>query len=92
MFTHWMQDKVKELRAQVAALQPAPIEGYNTIQNDERRTVEILHRNELERMNGERRLQYDKLIHDFLVCHSTVMLNMCGLRIIVGSRSFPSPL
>jgi len=59
---------VKELRAQVAALQPGPIEGYNTIQNDERRTVEILHRNELERMDGERRLQYDKLIHDFLVC------------------------
>lgn len=68
MFTHRMQDKVKELRAQVTTLQPAPIEGYNTIQNDERRTVEILHRNELERMDGERRLQYDKLIHDFLVC------------------------
>jgi len=58
---------VKELRAQVVALQPAPIEGYNMIQNDERRTVEILHRNELERLDGERRLQYDKLIHDFLV-------------------------
>ena len=63
-----IQGKVEELRAQVKALQPAPIEGYNTIQNDERRTVEILHRNELERMDGERRLQYDKLIHDFLVC------------------------
>lgn len=66
-FMRCMQGKVTELKAQVAALQPAPIEGYNTIQNDERRTVEILHRNELERMDGERRLQYDKLIHDFLV-------------------------
>jgi hypothetical protein len=68
LFMYCMQGKVEELRAQVKALQPAPIEGYNTIQNDERRTVEILHRNELERMDGERRLQYDKLIHDFLVC------------------------
>lgn len=61
------QDKVQELKEQVAGLQPAPLSGYNTIQNDERRTVEILHRNELEKVDNERRTQYDKLVHDFLV-------------------------
>jgi hypothetical protein len=65
--TIYIQDKVQELKDQVAGLQPAPLSGYNTIQNDERRTVEILHRNELEKVDNERRTQYDKLVHDFLV-------------------------
>ncbi len=56
-----------ELKAQMATLQPVPISGYNTIKNDERRAVEILHRNQLEAMDVDRRLQYDKLVHDFLV-------------------------
>lgn len=63
----FVQDKVAELRERVAALQPAPISGYNTIQNDERRTVEILHRNELEQLDADRRNQYAKLVHDFIV-------------------------
>jgi hypothetical protein len=67
---------VAELKAQVAALQPAPISGYNTIKNDERRTVEILHRNQLEAMDVDRRLQYDKLVHDFLVSWSTC-ISLC---------------
>lgn len=67
MLTIYAQDKVQELKEQVAGLQPAPLSGYNTIQNDERRTVEILHRNELEKVDNERRTQYDKLVHDFLV-------------------------
>jgi hypothetical protein len=58
---------VAELKAQMATLQPVPISGYNTIKNDEHRAVEILHRNQLEAMDVDRRLQYDKLVHDFLV-------------------------
>ncbi len=66
-----------ELKAQVAALQPAPISGYNTIKNDERRAVEILHRNQLEAMDVDRRLQYDKLVHDFLVSWLFTCIYLC---------------
>ncbi len=66
-----------ELKAQVAALQPAPISGYSTIKNDERRAVEILHRNQLEAMDVDRRLQYDKLVHDFLVSWWFSCISLC---------------
>ncbi|KAG0619885.1 hypothetical protein M758_4G172400 [Ceratodon purpureus] len=82
-----LKGKVEELRAQVKALQPAPIEGYNTIQNDERRTVEILHRNELERMDGERRLQYDKLIHDFLTLRASWGMQKKRLDGVIARRN-----
>ena len=62
-----LQGKVEELKVQVQTLQPAPLEGYKTYKNDERRVVEILHKNELEKHDNERRLQYEKLVHEFVV-------------------------
>ncbi|KAH9537818.1 hypothetical protein CY35_16G071700 [Sphagnum magellanicum] len=81
------KDKVAELKAQVAALQPAPISGYNTIKNDERRTVEILHRNQLEAMDVDRRLQYDKLVHDFLALRASWGMQKKRLDGVIARRN-----
>ncbi|CAK9264274.1 unnamed protein product [Sphagnum jensenii] len=82
-----LKDKVAELKAQVAALQPAPISGYNTIKNDERRAVEILHRNQLEAMDVDRRLQYDKLVHDFLALRASWGMQKKRLDGVIARRN-----
>ncbi|CAM6052040.1 unnamed protein product [Sphagnum compactum] len=82
-----LKDKVAELKTQVAALQPAPISGYNTIKNDERRTVEILHRNQLEAMDVDRRLQYDKLVHDFLALRASWGMQKKRLDGVIARRN-----
>ncbi|CAM6015172.1 unnamed protein product [Sphagnum balticum] len=82
-----LKDKVAELKVQVAALQPAPISGYNTIKNDERRAVEILHRNQLEAMDVDRRLQYDKLVHDFLALRASWGMQKKRLDGVIARRN-----
>lgn len=82
-----LKGKVEELKAQVKILQPAPLEGYTTIKNDEHRTVEILHRNELERLDVERRLQYDKLIHDFLTLRASWGMQKKRLDGVIARRN-----
>nr|PNR43708.1 hypothetical protein PHYPA_016090 [Physcomitrium patens] len=82
-----LKGKVEELKAQVKILQPAPLEGYTTIKNDEHHTVEILHRNELERLDVERRLQYDKLIHDFLTLRASWGMQKKRLDGVIARRN-----
>lgn len=41
--------------------------GYTTAFHDDRRTVEILHRNQVEKLDHDRRIQYDTLAQDFMV-------------------------
>lgn len=57
-----------ELKELVKEMMPKgkPV-GYSTFRHDDRRTIEILHRNQLDKMDHDRRIQYDNLAHDFAV-------------------------
>lgn len=62
------QDKVAELKGLVHEMMPtASPPGYLTALHDDRRTVEIVHRNRLEAMDKDRRHEYEKLAQDLVV-------------------------
>lgn len=69
------QDKVAELKGLVHEMMPtANPPGYLTAFHDDRRTVEIVHRNRLEAMDKDRRHEYEKLAQDLVVRTSVKQL------------------
>nr|XP_024388819.1 coiled-coil domain-containing protein 13-like isoform X2 [Physcomitrium patens] len=62
-----LKHKVEELKSLCKDMMPTskPVR-HTTLHHDDRRTVEILHRNQIEKVDHDRRVQYDNLVHDFV--------------------------
>lgn len=72
--TGFVQHKVEELKSLCKDMMPTskPVR-HTTLHHDDRRTVEILHRNQIEKVDHDRRVQYDNLVHDFVVSPQLLM-------------------
>ncbi|XP_073393345.1 uncharacterized protein [Physcomitrium patens] len=66
-----LKHKVEELKSLCKDMMPTskPVR-HTTLHHDDRRTVEILHRNQIEKVDHDRRVQYDNLVHDFVLIAS----------------------